>query len=93
MFKSQVAKYLNKDTIVIADSLNYIKGYRYELHCIAKASSTLSIVLQVLGKFTSVSNDPSTAKRHSSNSFPFELLNEYESRMEEPNEKSKQLFR
>jgi protein KTI12 len=25
------------DTIVIADSLNYIKGYRYELYCIARA--------------------------------------------------------
>jgi len=25
------------DTIVISDSLNYIKGYRYELYCIARA--------------------------------------------------------
>lgn len=29
---------MSKDTIVIADSLNYIKGYRYQLWCEAKAA-------------------------------------------------------
>ena len=28
----------NKRTLVILDSLNYIKGYRYELHCLSKAA-------------------------------------------------------
>ena len=28
----------NKSTLVICDSLNYIKGYRYELHCLSKAT-------------------------------------------------------
>lgn len=28
----------NGKTLVILDSLNYIKGYRYELHCISKAA-------------------------------------------------------
>jgi protein KTI12 len=27
---------MNKDTIVILDSLNYIKGFRYQLYCAAK---------------------------------------------------------
>lgn len=38
--KSEVQKYLNKDTLVILDSMNYIKGYRYELHCLTKAQRT-----------------------------------------------------
>uniref|UniRef100_A0AC35TME4 Protein KTI12 homolog n=1 Tax=Rhabditophanes sp. KR3021 TaxID=114890 RepID=A0AC35TME4_9BILA len=31
---------LSKSKLVILDSLNYIKGYRYELHCIAKKTQT-----------------------------------------------------
>ncbi|KAA8590116.1 hypothetical protein FQN60_014050 [Etheostoma spectabile] len=33
-------KKLNKDDIVILDSLNYIKGYRYELFCLIKHAQT-----------------------------------------------------
>lgn len=43
--KSEVQKHLNKDTVVILDSLNYIKGYRYELHCITKSSQTPHCVI------------------------------------------------
>jgi protein KTI12 len=37
--KSEFDKYVvgDKKTLVILDSLNYIKGFRYELHCISKA--------------------------------------------------------
>lgn len=38
--KSSVERYLNPDSIVILDSLNYIKGYRYELYCISKHLKT-----------------------------------------------------
>lgn len=38
--KSEVQKILDKDTIVILDSLNYIKGYRYELYAVSKACKT-----------------------------------------------------
>ncbi|MEQ2276845.1 kti12, chromatin associated, partial [Xenotaenia resolanae] len=31
---------VNKDNIVILDSLNYIKGYRYELFCLTKHAQT-----------------------------------------------------
>ncbi|PAV66335.1 hypothetical protein WR25_16100 [Diploscapter pachys] len=45
--RSAVQKYLNKDTVVICDSLNYIKGYRYELFCVAKGCKTTYAVLQI----------------------------------------------
>ena len=32
--------------MTILDSLNYIKGYRYELHCVVKAHKTLHCVVQ-----------------------------------------------
>ena len=37
--KSEFDKYVvgDRTTLVILDSLNYIKGFRYELHCISKA--------------------------------------------------------
>lgn len=38
--KSAVDHHLDADTFVILDSMNYIKGYRYELFCISKSLRT-----------------------------------------------------
>jgi tRNA uridine 5-carbamoylmethylation protein Kti12 len=37
-------------TLVIIDSQNYIKGFRYELHCISKATEERHEVLWVLNR-------------------------------------------
>ncbi|KAI8062540.1 elongator complex associated protein Kti2 [Gongronella butleri] len=42
---SAVERSLSKDTIVIADGLNYIKGFRYQLYCVARALSTPHCVI------------------------------------------------
>lgn len=42
---SAVKRDLGRDTIVIADGLNYIKGFRYQLYCEAKAVQTPSCVV------------------------------------------------
>jgi tRNA uridine 5-carbamoylmethylation protein Kti12 len=39
-----------KRRLIIFDSLNYIKGYRYELYCISKAAGEVHAVLWVLNK-------------------------------------------
>jgi protein KTI12 len=39
-FYSAVQRALSKDDIVIADGMNYIKGFRYQLFCEAKALAT-----------------------------------------------------
>ncbi|KAH7092002.1 chromatin associated protein KTI12 [Paraphoma chrysanthemicola] len=44
---SAVKRVLSRDDIVIADGLNYIKGFRYQLYCEAKALQTPSCVLHV----------------------------------------------
>ncbi|XP_054475995.1 protein KTI12 homolog isoform X1 [Anoplopoma fimbria] len=38
--KAEVERKVNKEDIVIFDSLNYIKGYRYELFCLIKHTQT-----------------------------------------------------
>uniref|UniRef100_H2ZEG6 Protein KTI12 homolog n=1 Tax=Ciona savignyi TaxID=51511 RepID=H2ZEG6_CIOSA len=43
--KSGVERDLAENTIVIVDSLNYIKGFRYELHCVTKYTRTTHCVI------------------------------------------------
>ncbi|XP_018603163.1 protein KTI12 homolog [Scleropages formosus] len=38
--RSEVERMVNKDDVVILDSMNYIKGYRYELFCLVKHAQT-----------------------------------------------------
>jgi len=45
--KSAVGRAMSTDTVVIVDSLNYIKGYRYELYCIAREQRTSSCCVWV----------------------------------------------
>lgn len=44
---SAVKRALGRDTFVIADGLNYIKGFRYQLYCESKAVQTPSCVVSV----------------------------------------------
>merc|ERR1711879_48527 len=37
----------NKNNLVILDHGNYIKGWRYELHCMAKSTRTKSMILYI----------------------------------------------
>ncbi|CAO3636098.1 unnamed protein product [Cunninghamella blakesleeana] len=42
---SAVERLLTREDIVIADGLNYIKGFRYQLYCVARALSTPHCVI------------------------------------------------
>ena len=35
--KSNVEKFIDRERVVILDWMNYIKGYRYELYCLARS--------------------------------------------------------
>ena len=43
--KGQVIRDLTKETVVILDALNYIKGYRYELYCASKSVKTTQVTV------------------------------------------------
>lgn len=45
VLRSEVDRSLSKDSIIIVDSLNNIKGYRYELWCLARAAGIRYCVL------------------------------------------------
>ncbi|KAK2970658.1 hypothetical protein RJ640_017782, partial [Escallonia rubra] len=45
VLRSEVDRSLSKDTIIIVDSLNSIKGYRYELWCLARAAGIRNCVI------------------------------------------------
>jgi protein KTI12 len=47
LLRSVVDRNLNKSRVVIFDSLNNLKGYRYELYCIAKAAATRYCMVHV----------------------------------------------
>ena len=42
----------HQDSVVIADGPNYIKGYRYELHCISRSMKTQHLVIHVAASKT-----------------------------------------
>lgn len=46
-FSSAIKRELGRDVIVIADGMNYIKGFRYQLYCEAKAVQTPNCVVHV----------------------------------------------
>lgn len=46
-FSSAIKRVLGRDVIVVADGMNYIKGFRYQLYCEAKAVQTPSCVVHV----------------------------------------------
>ena len=43
-----VERALNRRTLVILDGMNYIKGFRYQLYCIARSLATAHCVASVL---------------------------------------------
>ncbi len=59
--KSAVDHKLNSECYVIVDSLNYIKGFRYELYCSARTFRTPSCVVWVECNET-VADDWNTAR-------------------------------
>lgn len=43
--RSNVEKHLDSENVVICDSMNYIKGFRYELYCLARnAQTTITVI-------------------------------------------------
>lgn len=74
--------------LVIMDSLNYIKGFRYELHCISKAAGEQHGVLWVLNKI-SVVQEWNASKAASGGGYSPDLLSELISRYEPPDQRNR----
>jgi protein KTI12 len=79
--KSAVERSLTPEKVVILDSMNYIKGYRYELFCIVRQVKTSQCVI-----FMDVSKEQA---EENNSLYPSELFQDLASRMEVPNQKNK----
>ena len=73
--KSNVEKFIDSQRVVILDSMNYIKGFRYELFCLARnVKTTICLVY--------CDTDPEIAKKIAEsggyeNPFPVDLFTDY----------------
>eukprot|EP01089_Gocevia_fonbrunei_P000502 TRINITY_DN1051_c0_g1_i2.p1 TRINITY_DN1051_c0_g1~~TRINITY_DN1051_c0_g1_i2.p1 ORF type:complete len:277 (-),score=49.76 TRINITY_DN1051_c0_g1_i2:111-941(-) len=79
--KAECDRFLTTDVLVIVDSLNYIKGFRYELYCIARSLRTTHCVVYCTA-------DVDTRREwneNRENKFTPELFEDLNNRFEEPN--------
>ncbi|KAL8955120.1 MAG: hypothetical protein Q9183_006781, partial [Haloplaca sp. 2 TL-2023] len=84
---SAIKRALGRDTIVIADGLNYIKGFRYQLYCEAKAVQTPSCVVHIGTPIDKCreTNKQLLADAHQDGGYQDDLFENLVFRYEEPN--------
>nr|CAD7571317.1 unnamed protein product [Timema californicum] len=46
LIKAETQRLIGRESVVIIDAGNYIKGYRYELYCMSKSSKTTQCTIQ-----------------------------------------------
>jgi len=80
--KAELDRSLSPKTLVILDSMNYIKGYRYELHCLSKAAGERHGVIWVL-------NSVDIVKQWNDGRYPEQLLEELIQRYEPPDARNR----
>lgn len=82
--KSEVEKHLDDNVVVILDSMNYIKGYRYELHCLARNFKTRHCTV-----FNKTQLEICQKLNSECKTYTDDLLVDLYSRMEEPNQNNR----
>ncbi|KAL4658726.1 hypothetical protein GN956_G2237 [Arapaima gigas] len=85
--RSEVERWVNKNDIVILDSMNYIKGYRYELFCLIKHAQTPHCLVYCL----TTPEDSSTwnASRPPEEQYTQEILDSLVMRFEPPDSRNR----
>lgn len=76
----------SSDTLVILDSLNYIKGFRYELYCICKSAGDLYGVVWVMNDLEVIREWNCSREEKG---YPLELLAELIQRYEPPDSRNR----
>ncbi|XP_030043108.1 protein KTI12 homolog [Microcaecilia unicolor] len=85
--RAEVERKLNKEDVVILDSLNYIKGYRYELFCLVKHTQTPHCLIHCLTapEISSVWN----SSREPENQYTQEMFDALVQRFEAPDSRNR----
>uniref|UniRef100_G3MMG8 Protein KTI12 homolog n=1 Tax=Amblyomma maculatum TaxID=34609 RepID=G3MMG8_AMBMU len=80
--KSDVARLLSRDRLVILDAPNYIKGCRYELYCLVRGARTNHCIVQVLA--TQEQCEQWNAQRPATQQYIPEVMTALAERLEAP---------
>ena len=80
--RSQAEKYVDADSITIIDSPNYIKGFRYELWCVARAAGTNCCCVVPVGNYNECRQR--NKERSDGETYTEQQLDELITRWEEP---------
>ncbi|KAJ3113193.1 kti12, chromatin associated [Phlyctochytrium bullatum] len=83
---SAVERELTRETVVVLDSMNYIKGYRYQLHCISKAARTTHCVYHCMASEENVRKWNADRATKGEDAYPPDILESLLPRLEEPNQ-------
>ncbi|KAJ1820232.1 kti12, chromatin associated [Coemansia sp. RSA 2675] len=83
---SAVERLVSRETIVIADTPNYIKGLRYQLYCVSREVSTTQCVVHCA---ISIDAARKINRDRGPNGYPEGLFDELVMRYEEPNPAAK----
>ena len=84
-FSSAVTRVLSRDTVVLADGMNYIKGFRYQLYCVAKAARTTNCVVHIATPSEKCRGFNDEALSSSQGGYNLEVFENLVFRYEEPN--------
>lgn len=84
--KGGVDHSLTANTFVIVDSLNYIKGFRYELYCCARALRTPHCVVWVACDENDSNLWNANRLAHNEDGYDITVMNELRARFEAPND-------
>lgn len=79
-----VERQISTDRLVIADGINDIKGFRYQLYCLARACSTPHVCVHVIA-----SESDCVSRNTEGTIYPERVLHEMLQRFEEPNGQSR----
>lgn len=87
--KSAIERGVNDETVVIADSLNYIKGFRYELYCVTRAMATQHVVVYARAAADTCRERNAQRLKNGKDAYPEEILDGLLRRFEEPQERNR----
>lgn len=91
LLRSEVDRSLSKDNVIIVDSLNNIKGYRYELWCLARSTGVRYCVLYCDAEITHCRawNQERREKEKSVAVYDDKVFEDLAKRLERPNKRNR----
>lgn len=89
VLRSEVDRSLSKDSIIIVDSLNNIKGYRYELWCLARAAGTRYCVVHCDAEETVCRKWNEERRERSEAAYDDKIFDDLVRRFERPDSKNR----